>query len=95
MEVFICVVIYAAMFFSGIAGLGYQLIWVRMLSVSLGHEFVAMLAVITAFFCGLAFGALAINKRIKLTGKAHILVFFLRARYSGLGVVINFYNTHI
>jgi spermidine synthase len=42
---------------SGLAGLGYELVWTRMLATALGHELVAMLAVVAAFFVGLALGA--------------------------------------
>lgn len=49
---------------SGLAGLGYQIVWVRMLSVGLGHEVFAVLAVVSAFFAGLAAGALAFDRRI-------------------------------
>jgi spermidine synthase len=49
------------MLLSGAAGLGYELIWTRLLSVALGHEVVAVLAVIAAFFTGLALGAFTLN----------------------------------
>lgn len=41
--------------------------WTRLLSVSLGHEFTAVLAVLAAFFVGLAFGGLALNQHIRHT----------------------------
>lgn len=44
-------------FLSGAAGLGYEILWTRMLTVSLGHEIISMLAVVSAFFSGLALGA--------------------------------------
>ncbi len=46
---------------SGIAGLGYQIVWTRMLSIGLGHEVFAVLAVVAAFFAGLALGALLLD----------------------------------
>ena len=49
---------------SGAAGLGYQIVWTRMLSIGLGHEIFAMLAVVAAFFAGLGLGALAFDARI-------------------------------
>jgi spermidine synthase len=49
------------MLLSGAAGLGYELVWTRLLSVALGHEVVAVLAVIAAFFAGLALGAFTLN----------------------------------
>jgi spermidine synthase len=51
----------ALMLLSGAAGLGYELVWTRLLSVALGHEVVAVLAVIAAFFAGLALGAFTLN----------------------------------
>lgn len=44
-------------FLSGAAGLGYEILWTRMFAVGLGHEIVSMLAVISAFFSGIALGA--------------------------------------
>lgn len=52
---------------SGFAGLGYQITWTRSLSVSLGHEYVAVLAVLAAFFVGLALGGFALNQRLRST----------------------------
>lgn len=49
---------------SGFAGLGYQIVWTRMLSVGLGHEVIAVLAVVAAFFAGLALGAWALDRRV-------------------------------
>ncbi len=51
-------------FASGFAGLGYELIWTRMLAVALGHEIPATLAVLAAFFSGLGLGAFAFGRRI-------------------------------
>lgn len=45
---------------SGGAALGLQLVWVQQASLWLGHEAPAVLAVVAAFFGGLAFGALAL-----------------------------------
>jgi len=44
-------------FLSGFAGLGYEIVWIRMFAVGLGHEMPAVLAVVSAFFCGLAAGS--------------------------------------
>ncbi len=49
---------------SGFAGLGYQIVWTQQFALWLGHEAAAVLAVITAFFGGLALGALALGPRI-------------------------------
>lgn len=49
---------------SGFAGLGYEIVWSRMLAVALGHEIVAVLGVVSALFAGLALGSLAPGRRI-------------------------------
>jgi len=54
-------ILYLILFFSGFAGLGYEMVWTRMLSVVLGHEIVAVLAVVAAFFSGLALGAWSLD----------------------------------
>jgi len=53
---------------SGFAGLGYQIVWTRQLSLGLGHEAAAVLATVTAFFGGLALGAFALGRRIERSG---------------------------
>lgn len=57
-------VIMAVAGLSGFAGLGYEIVWTRMLAVSLGHEIVAVLGVIAALFAGLALGSLMPGRRI-------------------------------
>ena len=59
--------LYLVVLLSGFAGLGYQIAWTRMLSVSLGHEFAAVLAVVTAFFIGLSLGGLLFNRVLRKT----------------------------
>ena len=50
---------------SGFAGLGYQIVWTQQCALWLGHEAAAVLAVVTAFFGGLAVGALALGRLIE------------------------------
>lgn len=50
-------VVAALMLASGFAGLVYQIVWTQQLGVWLGHEIVSVLAVVAAFFGGLALGA--------------------------------------
>lgn len=57
-------VLYGILFFSGFAGLGYEMVWTRMLSVGLGHEIIAVLAVVGAFFCGMALGAWSLDATV-------------------------------
>ena len=61
------ILLYGVVLLSGFAGLGYQMAWTRMLSVSLGHEFTAVLAVVAAFFVGLSLGGILFNKAIRTT----------------------------
>ncbi|HSI52171.1 MAG TPA: fused MFS/spermidine synthase [Ideonella sp.] len=49
---------------SGFAGLGYQVVWAQQGALWLGHESAAVLAVVAAFFGGLALGALLMGPRI-------------------------------
>ena len=46
----------ALMVASGFAALGYQIVWTQQCALWLGHESAAVLAVIAAFFGGLAVG---------------------------------------
>ncbi len=55
----------AALLISGAAGLGYQIVWTRTLGVGLGHEIIALLAVVSAFFAGLALGAWWLGGRVR------------------------------
>ena len=50
---------------SGFAGLGYEIVWARELSLVLGSEMMAVLGVIAGFFGGLALGAFILDRRIR------------------------------
>src|SRR5437868_2463992 len=50
---------------SGFAGLGYQIIWTQQLALWLGHETPAVMAVVAAFFGGLAAGSWLLAGRIE------------------------------
>src|SRR2546426_767353 len=56
--------LYAVFFLSGVCGLGYQVVWTRMLATGLGHEMPAMLAVVAAFFGGFAAGAWSLDRSV-------------------------------
>ncbi|MHB8519537.1 MAG: spermine/spermidine synthase domain-containing protein, partial [Limisphaerales bacterium] len=51
-------------FFSGVAGLGYQVAWSRMLAAGLGHEMPAVLAIVAAFMGGMALGAGLLDRAV-------------------------------
>ena len=48
---------------SGFAGLGYQIVWAQQCALWLGHESAAVLAVVAAFFGGLAAGGFTLGTR--------------------------------
>lgn len=50
---------------SGAAGLGYELVWTRLLSLSLGSETLGMLATLAGFFAGMAGGAAVLHHRVE------------------------------
>lgn len=50
---------------SGFAGLGYQMVWTQQCALWLGHESASVLAVVSAFFGGMALGALSMGPRIE------------------------------
>jgi spermidine synthase len=54
----------ALMVGSGFAGLGYQIVWTQQSALWLGHESAAVLAVVAAFFGGLALGSLTVGPRV-------------------------------
>lgn len=55
----------ALMVASGFAALGYQIVWTQQCALWLGHETAAVIAVVAAFFGGLALGAWALGARIE------------------------------
>src|SRR3984893_4960837 len=52
---------------SGFAGLGYEIVWTRQLSLALGSEMMAVLGAVAGFFAGLALGAFALDRVIRRT----------------------------
>jgi spermidine synthase len=55
----------ALMLASGFAGLGYQIIWTQQFALCLGSDSASVLAVVAAFFAGLAAGALVLGSRVE------------------------------
>jgi len=47
---------------SGVAGLAYELIWTEQLGLALGHEYGAVLGVLTAFFGGIGLGSAVVAR---------------------------------
>ena len=75
---------YGVVMLSGFAGLGYQMLWTKMLAVALGHEILAVLAVVAAFFVGLSLGAFALGERLRRSTNP-------AAWYIGMELVIAFW----
>ena len=61
--------LYGVFFLSGAAGLGYQIVWTRMWATGLGHEVSSMLAVVAAFFGGMAVGAALLDGPISRSAR--------------------------
>ena len=66
---------------SGLAGLGYEIVWTQALVGTLGHEIVSVLGVLAAFFCGMALGAWVLHPQLSRTQRP-------AAWYAGLEVLI-------
>jgi spermidine synthase len=54
-------------FLSGLAGLGYQLVWSRQFGMGLGTEMASVLAVVCSFLGGMAVGSWALDKPLGRT----------------------------
>jgi spermidine synthase len=50
---------------SGAAGLGYEILWTRLLALALGSESLGFLGVLGGFFAGLALGSWLLHTRAK------------------------------
>lgn len=59
---------------SGACGLAYEVVWTRLLGLSIGHTTVALTAVVTAYMGGLALGSAAIG-RVLRRGYPPLLVY--------------------
>jgi spermidine synthase len=72
---------------SGFAGLGYEIVWTRQLSLALGTEMMAVLGAIAGFFCGLALGAFALDGLIRRARSPYIVYAVLEAVIGLWGLV--------
>jgi spermidine synthase len=55
----------AAFMLSGVAALGYELIWTRVLALALGNEVLGVLGALAGFFGGMALGSLVMHDRVQ------------------------------
>ncbi|HFE44351.1 MAG TPA: hypothetical protein ENJ18_02510 [Nannocystis exedens] len=52
-----------AFVFSGAAALGYELLWTRLLALTLGHETLGVYGTLAGFFAGMALGSALLHRR--------------------------------
>ena len=64
---------------SGFAGLGYEIVWTRELSLALGTEMMAVLGAVAGFFGGLALGAFTLDRPIRRARSPHVAYAVLEA----------------
>lgn len=77
-------IVLASFFLSGVAGLVYQVVWTRYLSLFLGHTSYAVMAVLVAFMGGLAIGNAWLGPKVDTLRRPLLL-------YAGLEVAIGVY----
>ena len=80
--------LFVIFFLSGFAGLGYEMVWTRMLSFGLGHEFAATIAVLASFFSGLAIGAYCLDGAAARSNHPNILYATLELVIGGWGLLL-------
>ena len=73
-------------FASGFAGLGYEMVWTRLLSVALGTEMMAVLGSIAGFFTGLAVGAFLLDRWLQRTRSPRHAYALLELTIGGWGL---------
>jgi spermidine synthase len=72
---------------SGFAGLGYEIVWTRELSLALGSEMMAVLGAVAGFFAGLALGAFVLDRPIRNAASPRVAYAALEAAIGLWGVV--------
>lgn len=78
-------------FLSGASGLGYEILWTRMLSTGLGHEIVSVMAVICAFFCGIALGSWTLDKSVSKSSSPEKWYVFFEIIIGSWGLILSFF----
>ena len=72
---------------SGFAGLGYEMVWTRLLTAALGSEMMAVLGAIAGFFAGLSLGAFLLDGPIRRARSPQAVYALLEAVIGCWGVV--------
>ena len=88
------VIIFVAFFLSGLVGLAYETIWMRMLTFVFGSTTLAVSTALAAFMAGLALGSYALGKladRINNHLKAYVILEVLVGLY-GLSTLVTLTN---
>lgn len=82
----------ACLFFSGVAGLVYQVVWARYLALFLGHTSYAVVAVLVAFMGGLALGNAMIGRWADRVGRPLALYGWLEVGIAVYAVLFPTYH---
>jgi spermidine synthase len=72
---------------SGFAGLGYEIVWARELSLVLGSEMMAVLGAIAGFFGGLALGAFILDRPLRRAASPRLAYALLEVAIGLWGLV--------
>ncbi len=78
------------MFASGAAGLVWQMVWTAQFGLALGHEIIAVLSVIAAFFGGISAGSLLLAQRLERSAHPGRWYAGLEALISGWALLVAF-----
>ncbi len=76
---------------SGAAGLGYEILWTRLLTLALGSETLGVLGVLAGFFGGMALGAAALHGRARRSADPVRLFVRLELFAAGFAVLSPFW----
>jgi spermidine synthase len=83
-------VAFLLMFASGAAGLVWQMVWTAQFGLALGHEIIAVLSVIAAFFGGISAGSLLLAQRLERSAHPGRWYAGLEALISGWALLVAF-----
>jgi len=80
------------MFASGAAGLVWQMVWTAQFGLALGHEIIAVLSVMAAFFGGISAGSLLLAQRLERSAHPGRWYAGLEVLISGWGLLVAFFS---
>ena len=76
-----------AFLLSGVAALGYELLWTRLLAIALGSESQAVLGVLAGFFGGMALGSWLLHERLRYTRNPALIFCLLECFVAGYALL--------